>query len=165
MLVEGRFDEEVMPADIIVSAKDGIKAHYCYYCPSDVRQTQIHRHLRLMHADEKEMKEVKNEKDSTIGGLKMTLLKLKGDHLHNLEVVRQKRGYLQVARAATNASADEFVPCAFCKVCKLEVVYIALNFENLTSKVLELGNMNPIYFMCTTRRVKFKAIKGQLCTP
>ena len=121
VLVEGRFDEEVMPADIIVSAKDGIKAHYCYYCPSDVRKTQIHRHLRLMHADEKEMKEVRNEKDSTIGGLKMTLLKLKGDHLHNLEVVRQKRGYLQAARAATNAVADEFVPCAFCKVCKLEV--------------------------------------------
>ena len=66
MLVEGRFDEEVLPADIIVSTKDGIKAHYCYYCPSDVRQTQIHRHLRLMHADENERKEVENEKDSTI---------------------------------------------------------------------------------------------------
>ena len=42
------------------------------------------------------------------------MLRQKGNHLHNLEVVRQKRGYLVVAKN-TNHSWNEFLPCAFCK--------------------------------------------------
>jgi hypothetical protein len=59
-----------------------------------------------------------NEKDKKDEILRISMLIQKGNHLHNLEVVRQKRGYLVVARANTkytNHSWNEFLPCAFCK--------------------------------------------------
>ena len=59
-----------------------------------------------------------NEKYKKDEILRISMLVQKGNHLHNLEVVRQKRGYLVVARANTkntNHSWNEFLPCAFCK--------------------------------------------------
>ena len=57
-----------------------------------------------------------NEKDKKDEILRISFLIKKGDHLHNLEVFRQKRGYLVVARANTKHKWDEFLPCAFCKI-------------------------------------------------
>ena len=56
-----------------------------------------------------------NEKYKTDEILRISMLRQKGNHLHNLEVVRQKRGNLVVARANTKHNWEEFLPCAFCK--------------------------------------------------
>ena len=55
-----------------------------------------------------------NEKYKKDEILRISMLRQKGNHLHNLKVVRQKRGYLVVAKN-TNHSWNEFLPCAFCK--------------------------------------------------
>ena len=41
----------------------------------------------------------------------------KGDHIHNLGVLRKKRGYLVVSRApdGINSYPEDFLPCVFCK--------------------------------------------------
>ena len=60
------------------------------------------------------MLKASNEKYKKDEILRISMLRQKGNHLHNLEVVRQKRGYLVVAKY-TNHSWNEFLPCAFCK--------------------------------------------------
>ena len=71
--------------------------------------------LRDCHPDETEVKQAKNEKDCQRGNLRIALLVRQGDHLHNLAVIEQKRGFLVVARDNANHISDEFLPCAFCK--------------------------------------------------
>ena len=103
--------QNLISKEIVVSDK---KVHYCYFCPGDQSSTQIQRHLRDSHANEIEVLKASNEKYKKDEILRISMLRQKGNHLHNLEVVRQKRGYLVVAKN-NNHSWNEFLPCAFCK--------------------------------------------------
>ena len=49
-----------------------------------------------------------NEKYKKDEILRISMLVQKGNHLHNLEVVRQKRGYLVVARANKVLSSSTY---------------------------------------------------------
>ena len=84
------------------------KQHYCYYC--EKRYSKISEHLRGTHADKKDVidilllniKEddselVRKEKEKSKNIL-LTLLRNKGDNLHNQEAMKLNKGELIVVR-------------------------------------------------------------------
>ena len=47
MRIHRKFDElnnDDLPKEIVINRKK--QTHFCYYCPGDISNTQIHRHLR-----------------------------------------------------------------------------------------------------------------------
>ena len=55
--------------------------------------------------------------DEANEGLRFALIKSKGDHVHNLGVLRKKQGYLIVARLSDGITSnpEDYLPCAYCK--------------------------------------------------
>ena len=70
----------------------------------------------MKHFDENEVKKAMDETDPEAAILLFTKLKLRGDHLHNLEVMIKKYGNLVVSRANPDVNPEDYLPCAFCKV-------------------------------------------------
>ena len=58
-------------AEFVISDK---KVNYCYFCPGDQSNTQIHRHLRDSHANEIEVLKATNEKDKKDETLRISML-------------------------------------------------------------------------------------------
>ena len=110
-------DESTLKEIILSDDRSKSKLHYCCYCPDYQGGTKISRHLRIKHSNENEVKKAMDEKDPEVAILSFARLKLRGDHLHNLEVMIKKCGYLVVARANPNENPEDYMPCAFCKVC------------------------------------------------
>ena len=113
-------------ADLSLDIPSGTeKRHYCLFCEhsneNSKKMTRILRHIRFIHEDQPEVK-MAIEAEEAGNRVPFDLLKLKGDHFHNLKVISQQRGRLKVTRtpqAGTpreNCSVNDFLPCAHCKV-------------------------------------------------
>ncbi len=90
------------------------KLHYCPFCHKP--SAKLPRHLRLCHGQEEDvlkMEEMpRNELDNH-----MRALQLRGDHLHNIQVLKQERGHFIVARRPKSSETlthKDFLPCPFC---------------------------------------------------
>ena len=107
--------DHIMVSDVSMKTSLRSKIHYCFYC--DQGQNHIWQHLKHMHKAESEVIDALNESSSANKDLKLALIKNKGDHIHNLGVLRNKRGYLVVARAPDGMISypENFLPCVFCK--------------------------------------------------
>ena len=107
--------DHIMVSDVSMKTSLRSKIHYCFYC--DQGQSQIWSHLKHMHKAENEVIDALNENSSVNKDLKLALIKYKGDHIHNLGVLKNKRGYLVVARAPDGMTSypQDFLPCVFCK--------------------------------------------------
>ena len=76
--------------------------------------TNISRHLRTKHANETEVEEViKPANDSKTMAKQLELIRMKGDHKHNLEVIDKKEGNLVIARRRRQSEfdSDQYGPC------------------------------------------------------
>ncbi|XP_071829640.1 uncharacterized protein [Apostichopus japonicus] len=85
----------------------------CFYCSKP--QAQIQRHLREQHSQESEVQQILNETDKHGKYKHMTLLRNRGTHRHNCQVIREGKGMLIVAyRPTVDASPADYGPCDCC---------------------------------------------------
>lgn len=93
--------------------------HYCPFCGR--RQTNFSHHiLSRVHSEEAEVKKIlglgdgeKAQKERRKG---LDLLRLKGDHKHNVVVCRRKKGEIIIPRRSANIAfnVDNYLPCPRC---------------------------------------------------
>lgn len=94
------------------------KKQFCYYCQKWL--TQIFRHLRSHHHREEDVQraiELQNSGMKKEAELLLGLVVRKGNHLHNMNVIRNNHGVLVVARrpnADENTNINDFAPCDYC---------------------------------------------------
>ena len=91
------------------------KKHYCSYC--NVRQEQIIRHCILKHAQMPEVKKViQAGKNNDVKSKLTTCLKNRGNFLHNLAILKEKKGNLVVVRRPDDDQSDasRYLPCPHC---------------------------------------------------
>ena len=114
-------DDHSQPSNAIhVSRKDCTvsyfdKRPYCMFCGK--QQTQIQRHWLAVHSEEHEVVQIGQLKDRNERCKHITRLRNLGNHLHNMEVVREQKGELMVTYRAGRrhrASALDYVPCEHC---------------------------------------------------
>ncbi|XP_062574168.1 uncharacterized protein LOC134236011 [Saccostrea cucullata] len=90
--------------------------HPCPFCYQF--QTNFSHHvLSKKHAKEREVQEIlKHEANSIERKRLMNILRLKGEHQHNLEVIEKKAGEFLLGRRNTNGDFDyeEYTPCPNC---------------------------------------------------
>ena len=89
------------------------KRPYCYFCGE--AQTQIQRHWMAKHGNEAEVKQLAELTDKSDRIECVTVLRNKGNHRHNCDVLRTGRGeFLVTHRPKPGASADDYRPCESC---------------------------------------------------
>ena len=116
-------DEEL--DEPLVDAQSGIKVicsnsaeyfdkrPYCYFCGES--QTQVQRHWMSKHRNEAEVIHLVALKDKAEKLRSITILRNKGNHLHNCDVLRTGQGdFLVTYRPKPGASADDYRPCESC---------------------------------------------------
>ena len=90
--------------------------HYCLFC--SYAGSNISRHLRQKHCDEEEVTDIldTDARYKKLIGKKMELLRLKGDHKHNIAVVAAKEGSIVLARRKRGEEFDieQYGPCPEC---------------------------------------------------
>ena len=89
--------------------------HYCFFC--SYSGSNISRHLRAKHGDQEEIKEIVNcGRDKKYVQQRLELLRMKGDHLHNLKVMQEQDGVVVIARRKQNMEFDieQYGPCPEC---------------------------------------------------
>lgn len=114
------FEEPGSECNITVIGTNGSfnKKKYCPYCYNSY--SKLSRHMKSAHSDEKEVYSIMNSHSSEEKKLReKTLYKLKnlGNHIHNIKVLREKRGSLVVVyRPPENAKVDpyKYLPCSSC---------------------------------------------------
>ena len=130
-VVENSADEETckVSKSILVDPQSGVsrdikvigsgsaeyfdKKPYCFFCGE--AQTQIQRHWMAKHKDEQEVIKLAALKDKSERVRFITILRNKGNHLHNCEVIRAGKGDLLVTyRPKSGANADDYRPCESC---------------------------------------------------
>ena len=84
---------------------------YCCYC--SFSGININQHLKT-HTEKKEVRDILDDKINR--SKRMSLLRIKGNHQHNLDVLQKKQGELVVARRQQNHefSSEEYGPCSEC---------------------------------------------------
>lgn len=90
------------------------KRYYCLYCNKG--KAKIPRHLTTQHKNEPEVIKYVEENDPITKRNIMMKLRNLGNHYHNVNVIREKKGVLIVAYRPQNssASADDYLPCEHC---------------------------------------------------
>lgn len=90
------------------------KHQYCVYCGTSV--AKLPRHMEAVHSQETEVAEVLSlDKKSKERSLKWELLRNKGNHAHNVQVLKEGHGFLiPVKRPSHPVSADIYLPCKQC---------------------------------------------------
>ena len=91
------------------------KLHYCPYC--DSRQQQIIRHCILKHSQMPEVtKIVEAGRNNDLRSRLTLLLKYRGNFLHNISVLKEKRGNLVVVKRPDDEQTDasRYLPCPSC---------------------------------------------------
>jgi hypothetical protein len=89
------------------------KKPFCFYC--GIPQTQLQRHWVTKHREERAVQEIIHATNKVEKRRSITKLRNTGNHLHNLEVLRQKKGEILVTyRSTRNKHADAYVPCEYC---------------------------------------------------
>ena len=120
---------------------------YCLFCP--YVGSNISKHLRS-HVDQHEIKEIisleakrKSLKDSSLSkeiSTRLEILRNRGNHKHNKDVVAQKMGEIILAHRPVKYSEvdlGEYGPCPFCflyfqQTHCLDIIYI---FKELSFKI------------------------------
>lgn len=114
------FEEPGSECNITVIGTNGSlnKKKYCPYCYNSY--SKLPRHMESAHSDEKEVYSIMNSHSSEEKKLReKTLYKIKnlGNHIHNIKVLREKKGSLVVVyRPPENAKVDpyKYLPCSSC---------------------------------------------------
>ena len=90
--------------------------HICYYCGH--ANLKMSRHFRDVHPDEPDVINILNKKlNSPERTAAFTLLRRKGDFLHNCAVLKEKTGVLIPVRRPLkedNVEVSDFIPCIYC---------------------------------------------------
>lgn len=111
-------EEEINLGEIIVvgnGPEAKYKRHYCYYCGKD--QTVLNRHFRLKHKSEEDVSWA-----ISVASMKKRLemfehLKWKGNHHHNIAVMKQKSGYFVVSRRPGENETGQYTDYGPCYAC------------------------------------------------
>ena len=86
---------------------------YCYYCGQP--QARIQHHWYSMHSEEKEVVELVSMAPGMTRVREMTELRNRGNHCHNLKVLKDGRGTLVVLfNPMPGAKPQDYSPCCFC---------------------------------------------------
>ena len=89
------------------------KKPYCFYC--GIAQSQIQRHWLIRHKNELQVIQIASSKDKTERLKHIIRLRNMGNHLHNVEVLKEQKGELLVTyRTKQGAQPSEYVPCEHC---------------------------------------------------
>jgi hypothetical protein len=93
------------------------KKHFCLYCGKG--QSKISRHLQKSHQDEREVLAL----EKTAGkprAAQLDKLRNLGNHLHNVEVLKENKGVLIVGQRPkkdqVQPKAADYSPCPLCYV-------------------------------------------------
>ena len=95
--------------------------HACCYCKK--LTLHIQDHLLRIHSSESDVRQIRNITDEGNDRLKQIkakmplsdMLRAKGDHLHNLDVIQKKKGELLLFRRPTNSfNHHNSGPCPLC---------------------------------------------------
>ena len=91
------------------------KLHFCPYC--NVRQEQVSRHCKTKHKQMPDVQKILAAGKNTEEKSRLTtLLKNRGNFLHNIAVLKAKKGTLLVVRRPDDnqTNASRFLPCGSC---------------------------------------------------
>ncbi|XP_070203323.1 uncharacterized protein [Littorina saxatilis] len=99
---------------VVVQCSNGKKKWYCLHCHK--AQSVLPRHLRDVHGEEQDVQEYMNCKEPKQKELLLMRLRNMGNHLHNVEVLKQGKGELIVCHRPSDAKvcAKDFGPCLLC---------------------------------------------------
>ena len=97
------------------AGKEDRKKHYCFICNKPI--VKLKRHFLTQHKSERELIPLLNASNSKKEKEEFEKLKCQGNHMHNLEVMRQGEGEMVVKRRKTspNFNQQNFVPCVKCR--------------------------------------------------
>jgi len=100
----------------------GKKKFPCYFCDGWFTKIQIH---WLQHQNEPEMMRLMSlgRSDKRAKLQYATRLRLLGIHEHNVQVLKEGRGLLFVARFVKDSSPADYIPCEYCLAYVSEVFY------------------------------------------
>lgn len=89
------------------------RQHHCVFCGKS--DTKIGRHLQSHHASEKDVLELK-DMDHKTKGVKLDLLRLKGDFYENMKILKCGGELIVVRRpqSVEIVSYRDYVPCIHC---------------------------------------------------
>ena len=89
------------------------KKYHCFFCQKIV--SKIARHLESQHKNEQDVALIMAEKNKKKRRQMWTVLRNKGNHVHNIEVFEKGAGAIVVVhRPNYSVPASSFVPCQFC---------------------------------------------------
>ena len=89
------------------------KVMYCLYCSKP--QTRINRHLKAHHRDEPDVVKYMTAKTQEEETYHLTMIRNKGNHRHNYDVMEKGQGQLVVVyRPRFNADPKDYHPCRYC---------------------------------------------------
>ena len=110
--------------EIVLTRCTPMQKHLCCFCYEKKKQsvliTKPLKHFLLKHKAEKDVKKAKVENDKNGNSKTLKLLRIRADHLHNLEVIKNNRGQLRVLLPPDSEEKKvvpfDFLPCYLCKV-------------------------------------------------
>ncbi|XP_071811184.1 uncharacterized protein [Apostichopus japonicus] len=90
------------------------KHHFCVYC--EVSYAKLPRHMEAAHSSELEVAEILSlDKGSKERSRMWEILRNKGNHAHNVEVLTKGRGFIVPVKRPTNAiPVSWYLPCKQC---------------------------------------------------
>ncbi|XP_043201505.1 uncharacterized protein LOC122370192 [Amphibalanus amphitrite] len=88
------------------------KKNVCIYCKQ--KRNLIWRHIKTVHRDEKEVKDIQECDSEQERKMKITVMINKGNMEHNKLVLQRGEGDMILGRKSDQASVDDYVPCPYC---------------------------------------------------
>ena len=89
------------------------KVMYCLYCSKP--QTRVSRHLKVHHRDQPDVVKYMTAKTQEEENYHLTMMRNKGNHRHNYDVMEKGEGQLVVVyRPNHNADPKDYRPCRYC---------------------------------------------------
>ncbi|XP_050391798.1 uncharacterized protein LOC126810662 [Patella vulgata] len=94
------------------------KMNYCTFCGKGIR-SKMSRHLLTVHGDEVRVRGIRHlPKRSKRRMADLEILANEGNFKHNVEVIKNQKGHIVIARRSLKEDMHEpkdFIPCEFCK--------------------------------------------------